>query len=86
MGKRKINLGNQEVMAEEIQFQPDVENGGEQWSVYALQDGTTLKVRPVVTDVLRLENAWDQNGNPVYTVSSSLVVAANPPDSLKRKA
>lgn len=85
MAKRKIKLGNQEVMAEEIGFQPDAENGGEKWSVYALEDGTTLKVKPVVTDVLKIEGAWDQNGNPVYSIKSSLVVSANPPDALKRK-
>jgi hypothetical protein len=82
MGKRKINLGGQEFMAEEIEFESE---SGEKWNSYILHDGTTLKVKAVVAEVLRVDGQYAPNGDPLYTVNASLVVSSNAPDNLKRK-
>jgi hypothetical protein len=86
MSTRKINLGGQEFEAEEISFQPDFENGGEQWSTYTLLDGTTLKVKSVLINVLRVAGMFAPNGDPLYQVNASLIVATNAPESLRRKS
>jgi hypothetical protein len=83
MAKRKVNLGGREFMAEEIEFQSE---GAEGWNTYALLDGTKLKVKAVLADVMRLDGQYAPNGDPLYTINASLVVTTNAPDNLKRKA
>src|SRR5438477_9941201 len=81
MAKRKIKLQDKEVMAEEIEFEIDKES----WNSYVLHDGTTLKLRTVLAEVLRVEGAYSPNGDPLYVVNASTVVNTNAPDSLKKK-
>jgi hypothetical protein len=84
MGKRKVNLGGQDFMAEEIEFQPD--QNGERWSTYLLHDGTTLKIKAIVADILRIEGQYSPNGDPVYTVNASMIVNTHSPDTLRKKS
>lgn len=82
MAKRKIRLGENEFMAEEVEFEvPD----GEKWNKYILHDGTELKLKAVVAEILRVEGQYNQNGDPVYTVNASLILNSNSPENLKRK-
>src|SRR5947209_19399050 len=64
-----------QVEAEQIDF----EAKAEPWSTYELSDGTTLKVRGILTGVLRIEGEYDQSGNPIYVVSSQTMLQANEP-------
>ncbi len=82
MGKRKVNLGGQEFMAEEIEFQTDQEN----WNRYILHDGTSLKVKVVLAEVFRVDGQYNANGDPVYSVNATIAISTSSPDSLKRKA
>lgn len=82
MAKRKINVGGQDFMAEDVEFEPEAP---EKWNTYVLHDGTTLKVKAVLADVLRIEGQYAPNGDPLYTVNASLVVSTNVPENLKRK-
>jgi len=50
-----------QVEAEQIDFEAKTEP----WSTYELTDGTTLKVRVILTGVLRIEGEYDQSGNPL---------------------
>src|SRR5512136_3073140 len=54
--------------------QVDFESVAEPWASYKLSDGSTLKVRTILTAVLRLEGEFDAAGNPIYTVSSQTIV------------
>ncbi len=63
--------------------QIDFESKAEPWSAYELADGTTLKVRVILTGVLRIEGEYDQSGNPIYVVSSQTVVQANAPKKIR---
>lgn len=67
---------------DEVDF--DVIN--EDWNVYQLKDGSTLKVKLVLAGVIRVRNQYDPIGNPVYMINSTNVVRVTdvPPD-LKRK-
>ena len=83
MAKRRVNLGGQEFMAEEVEFEPQEP---EKWNTYALHDGSTLKVKAIVADVLRVEGQYGPTGDPMYTVNAQIVVATNSPESLRKKA
>jgi hypothetical protein len=45
----------------------------EAWSEYRLADGTVLRVKPIMIAISRLEGAEATNGEPVYTMKSTLV-------------
>jgi hypothetical protein len=79
--RRKINFQGQEVIAESVEFEAEKE----QWSTYILHDGSTLKVKAVVTEVARLEGAYDAKGDPVYMIQASQVMYVNAPESLRRQ-
>ena len=78
--RRKINFQGRIVDAEVVDFEADKE----QWSTYILHDGTSLKVKAVVTEVARLEGVFDQNGDPVYFIQASQIMHVNAPDTLRR--
>src|SRR5947208_13716753 len=61
----------------------DFESKAEAWSRYQLADGTILKVRVLLTGVVRIEGEYDQSGNPIYVVSSQNVVQANAPKKIR---
>jgi hypothetical protein len=74
------NLGGQQVPGEEVEFETDRES----WNMYILHDGTTLKLKAVVSSIVRLE-AYNPAGEPIYLVNAANVVNANVPDGLKRQ-
>lgn len=78
--RRKINFQGQMVDAEIIDFEADKE----QWSTYILHDGTSLKVKAVVTEVARLEGIYAPNGDPVYMIQASQIMHVSAPESLRR--
>ena len=82
MAKRKVTIGGKEFMAEAIEFEvPD----GEKWNKYILHDGTELKLKAVVADILRVEGQFSPNGDPMYAVTASLIVNTHAPEQLRKK-
>jgi hypothetical protein len=77
--KKMFNVGGQQQPGEEVEFEVDRES----WSTYILHDGTKLKLKSVATQIVRLD-AYNPAGEPIYLVNSSLVVATDVPDNLKR--
>lgn len=58
----------------------------ERFSELRLEDGSTLKIKPNVLQIVRLVEKWDSDDNPIYVVKSqSLVVVADAPADLKRR-
>jgi len=57
----------------------------EDWNEYDLEDGTTLRMKSVVSDIVRVEGQYDQENNPVYLVKASNLVVVTSPDTLKKK-
>jgi len=45
----------------------------ETWSVYRLSDGTTLRIKPVMIAVFRAEGQQTADGEPVYSMKSTLI-------------
>jgi len=64
----------------------DFENEKEEWNVYKLADGTTLKIKLVLVNVIRSRNNYDSLGNPIYGITSqNIVKVLNVPEKLKQK-
>lgn len=78
--RRKVNFNGQLVDGEVVEFEADKE----QWSTYVLHDGTALKIKAVLTEVMRLEGAFSPTGDPVYMIQASQIVHVNAPDQLRR--
>ena len=63
----------------------EVRESVERFSNVTLEDGTILRAKLVVIKVARLENQWDQDGNPMYVVNSqNIITVVDSPSALKR--
>ena len=45
----------------------------ENWSIYRLADGTTLRIKPVMIAVFRAEGQQGPAGEPVYSMKSTVI-------------
>ena len=63
----------------------DVNQSSEQWNTYLLDDGSTLRAKLVVTKVLRVDNNYDAEGNPVYIFHSQNICTVQSPENLRKK-
>jgi len=64
----------------------DFANEKEEWNIYKLSDGSTLKVKLVLINVVRSRNKYDPLGNPIYGITSqNIVKVLNVPEKLKQK-
>lgn len=76
----KITAPNGSVVeGEEIEFKPLTEP----WCVYQLEDGYTVRIKLVVTQVVKTSQR-DTDGNPVYIAKSSNVMAVSPPEKYRK--
>ncbi len=71
----------QNFTGQSVDFAPSAEP----FSQYTLADGTTLRVKTVLINAVRLDTHNDQ-GDPVYQFQFQQVMAILAPESLKRKA
>ena len=78
--KKTFKFGDQDVHGEEIEFETEREG----WNIYILHDGTKLKMKSIVANIIRLD-VYKPDGEPVYLVQASNLVAADVPENLKRK-
>lgn len=78
--KKAYNVGGRDIMGQDIPFEAERES----WNTYVLEDGTTLKMKAVVSGVIRLDE-YLPNGDPMYLVNASNVVATDVPEGLKKK-
>jgi hypothetical protein len=79
--RRKVNFMGQMRDATIVDFETDKES----FSTYILHDGTSLKLKAVLTEVFRLEGMYQQNGDPVYGVVATQVVSVNAPENLRKQ-
>lgn len=79
--RRKVNFMGEMREATIVDFEAEREN----FSTYILEDGSTLKIKAVLTEVFRIDGIFQPNGDPVYGVAAAQVVAVNAPESLRRK-
>ena len=79
--KVKINFGPEIVEATPV----TINQANEYFNQYFLEDGTLLKMKLVATKAFRIDDRFDQDGNPVYFVQSTNVLSVDSPTDLKRK-
>jgi len=66
----KVLYQGQQVEAEEVEFLTRKED----WNEYQLLDGTVVRLKTVVTDVVRIPGELDREGDSVYQVRSTYVL------------
>lgn len=79
--RKRIKINGQEVDVVQVTFQ----SAGENWNEYLLSDGTVLKLKVVATEIFRMADVYDADGNPQYIVKSANVLASSVPDNLRRQ-
>ena len=63
----------------------DITESIERFSDIKLEDGTHLRVRTVIQEVVRFDNLWADNGEPMYNVrSATMPMVVEAPDVLKK--
>ena len=83
MGQKKtVEYQGRMVPGEVLEF----EAKNEAWNQYALEDGTSMKMKLVLLEVVRLLNEFTPTGEPVYIFSAQQIVGITSPDGLKKKA
>ncbi|MCW3985516.1 MAG: hypothetical protein NWE91_03780 [Candidatus Bathyarchaeota archaeon] len=64
----------------------DFENEKEEWNIYKLADGSTLKVKLVLVNVVRSHDRFDPLGKPIYGITSKNIIRVlDVPEELKQK-
>jgi hypothetical protein len=81
MAKKTINLGGKALPVESIPFKVE----SEPWCEYQCEDGTKVRAKLVVTEIVRVEGAYTQDGDPVYSIKSNNIVATDVPDELRKQ-
>lgn len=71
--------GGKMVPADEVDYEPLRET----WNEYRASDGTLLRMKLVVSKILRLDERNEQ-GEPIYLITSSNIVSASVPPELMR--
>lgn len=79
--KTKVKIGDEWVTGEELNFKTKQDD----WSIYELEDGTIIKLRTIVTKIIRTEKWHAQRNDPIYSVASNNVIEAIVPEKLKRR-
>ena len=57
----------------------------EHFNEYILADGSALRIKTVVTEVSRILNLHDLEGNPVYAVKTQNVMVVRANEDLRKK-
>ena len=73
--KVKIQYAGREVEAAPV----EVNQTSEKWNEYLLEDGTVLKMKLILKKIMRVENEFDAEGNPVYVIQTTNVTAVTAP-------
>jgi len=79
--KQTLKYNGKDVTGESVGFTTD----GEQWSQYSLADGSQMKVKTVMMDVVRLDDEYSEQGDPVYLFTAQQVIGVVPNPELKKK-
>ena len=62
----------------------DILKSDERLSEYEVDDGSQIRLKTVVTEIWRVENEYDADGNPLYVVKAQGMMSVIAPDNLKQ--
>ena len=77
----RIPYKGREVDATEVDFQTRKED----WNEYQLMDGSFIRMKLVVSEIFKVPDEYDEEGNPVYVVRSNNVLVVRSPDNLRKR-
>ena len=60
-------------------------SSGEHWNEHLLDDGTVVRVKLIVTNIYRVDDGYNDKGEPVYMIESNNVVSISVPQELKKQ-
>jgi len=79
---RQLEYLGRKVDGEVVEFEPVPES----WTHYKLSDGTVLKIKTSLLEVVRLLNEFQpQTGDPVYVFTAQQITSLNAPEALKKR-
>ena len=80
MAKRtKVQWGNATVEGLDLDFR----TLREEWNEYETEDGSRIRVKLVVSEIIRTDQYDTQADQPLYVVRSGNIVVTKAPDELK---
>lgn len=62
----------------------DIASSQEPWTECHLADGSTIKSKLVVSEVWKILNEFNADGDPVYVVKAQVVTSTVTPEHLRR--
>jgi hypothetical protein len=63
-----------------------VESSSEKWNEYTLEDGTKIRLKPIIIEIIRVTDHYDNEGNPLYVAKAQTVLSVlEIQERLKRK-
>lgn len=78
--RTRINIGDRTIEAEDMEFT----TGREDWNEYMVEDGYTVRIKLVVSSILKTGER-DPQGNPVYIVQSTNIVKVLAPEVFSKR-
>jgi hypothetical protein len=81
--KKTVDYQGRKVSGEVLNFQA---TAPEAWNQYTLEDGSSMKMKLVLLEVVRLLDEYNPaTGDPVYMFSAQQIVGNTSPDNLRKK-
>lgn len=78
--KKDVQYQGKQVTGQAVEFDAKAES----WNQYVLEDGSILKLKIVLLDVVRLDT-YNEIGDPIYQFSAQQLVVAQVPPNLKKR-
>lgn len=80
MSKRKqVTFQGKKVWGQTVSF-----TGSEEWNTYNLEDGSRLRVKSVVAEIVRLEE-FREDGEPIYAFTTKQISSTEVPEELMKE-
>ena len=81
MANRTVEYQGKKVEAEVVDFTQD---SPEAWNQYTFSDGSTLKMKTVLLEIVRVVGEYGPNGDPVYIFTAQQISNVIPAENLKQ--
>ncbi|NQU59927.1 MAG: hypothetical protein HQ512_02255 [Rhodospirillales bacterium] len=62
-----------------------IKSAEEHWNIYKLSDGTTVRARPILIEIARQHDKFDDKGSPIYTITGGVIQELTVPKRLRKK-
>jgi hypothetical protein len=56
-------------------FDVPIDSSTERWSELKLEDGSILRVKPIIAGIVRVPDQYDPEGNPLYVLRGSIMMS-----------